>query len=100
MTHTMSATSTLRVHPTRSVRRTSGLVLVGNSSITGLGKSSPSLAKWGNPYNIALHFATNEELFPKCRSWTVRSASHLSRMPTTRPLRLRVGFAFMKGTFN
>jgi len=25
----MSATSTLRVHPTRSVRRTSGLVLVG-----------------------------------------------------------------------
>ena len=27
----MSATSTLPVHPTRSVRRTSGLVLVGNS---------------------------------------------------------------------
>jgi hypothetical protein len=26
----MSATSPLRVHPTRSVRRTSGLVLVGN----------------------------------------------------------------------
>jgi len=26
----MSATSTLRVHTTRSVRRTSGLVLVGN----------------------------------------------------------------------
>jgi hypothetical protein len=26
----MSATSTLRVHPTRSVRRTSGLVLVGH----------------------------------------------------------------------
>jgi hypothetical protein len=26
----MSATSLLRVHPTRSVRRTSGLVLVGN----------------------------------------------------------------------
>ena len=30
MTHTMSATSTFRVHPTRSVRRTSGLVLVGH----------------------------------------------------------------------
>ena len=30
MTHTMSATSTLPVHPTRSVRGTSGLVLVGN----------------------------------------------------------------------
>jgi len=29
VTHTMSATSTLPVHPTRSVRRTSGLVLVG-----------------------------------------------------------------------
>ena len=33
MTHTMSATSPLRVHPTRSVRRTSGLVLVGNGEV-------------------------------------------------------------------
>ncbi len=28
----------------------------------------PSLAKWGSPYNLALHFATNEEVFPKRRS--------------------------------
>src|SRR6266566_5590832 len=34
VTHTMSATSTLRVHPTRSVRRTSGLVLVDHSGTT------------------------------------------------------------------
>jgi hypothetical protein len=33
VTHTMSATSTLRVHPTRSVRRTSGLVLVGKTEV-------------------------------------------------------------------
>ena len=36
MTHTMSATSTLRVHPTRSVRRTSGLVLVGKTEVEHL----------------------------------------------------------------
>jgi hypothetical protein len=29
----MSATSPLRVHPRRSVRRTSGLVLVGNPEV-------------------------------------------------------------------
>jgi len=39
VTHTMSATSTLRVHPTRSVRRTSGLVLVGNPDTGGELKS-------------------------------------------------------------
>jgi hypothetical protein len=36
VTHTMSATSTLPVYPTRSVRRTSGLVLVGYSEIRTL----------------------------------------------------------------
>src|SRR5262249_1394799 len=36
VTHTMSATSPLRVRPTRSVRRTSGLVLAGNPSLKGL----------------------------------------------------------------
>ena len=35
MTQTMSATYTLRVHPTRSVRRTSGSVLVSHPNETG-----------------------------------------------------------------
>ena len=33
MTHTMSPATTLWVHPTRSVRRASGLVLVGHPEL-------------------------------------------------------------------
>jgi hypothetical protein len=46
VTHTMSATSTLRVHPTRSVRRTSGLVLVGKPETINLLRKNHCSSLW------------------------------------------------------
>src|SRR5437879_13465919 len=63
-----------RQHPPReTVRRNSRCKfpsrsippVVGKPYLTRLGKSCPSLAKWVSPYNLDLHFATNEQLFPK-----------------------------------
>jgi hypothetical protein len=61
VTHTMSATSTLPVRPTRSVRRTSGLVLVGNLE-TGLNLTS------GLPVNQVLTELNRRRMIQRWRA--------------------------------